>query len=44
VRQALAANKLVMFIEPQTYDLSRVGQVVTIDDSNWKTGWAVSLL
>ena len=44
VRQALAAHKLVMFIEPQTYDLSRVGQVVTIDDSNWKTGWAASLL
>jgi hypothetical protein len=44
VRQALTAHKLVMFIEPQTYDLSRVGQVVTIDDSNWKTGWAASLL
>lgn len=44
VRQALTANKLVMFIEPETYSLSRVGQVITLDDSNWKTGWAVSLL
>jgi hypothetical protein len=44
VRQALTAGKLVLHLEPQTRDLGRVGHVVTVDDSNWKLGWAATLL
>ena len=44
VRQALTAGKLVLHLEPQTRDLGRVGYVVTVDDSNWKLGWAATLL
>ena len=44
VRQALTAGKLVLHLEPQTRDLSRVGGVVTVDESNWKLGWAATLL
>lgn len=44
LRQALTAGKLVLFYDPQDVTLSRVGEVVTVDESNWKTGWAASLL
>ena len=44
LRQALTAGKLVLFYDPQAVTFSRVGEVVTVDESNWKTGWAASLL
>lgn len=44
LRQAITAGKLVLFYDPQAVALSRVGEVVTVDESNWKTGWAASLL
>lgn len=43
LRQALTAGKLVLFYDPQAVTISRVGEVVTVDESNWKTGWAASL-
>lgn len=42
-RQALTAGKLVLFMEPQTRDLARVSEIVTLDESNWKSGWAAVL-
>ena len=42
-RQALTAGKLVLFMEPQTRDLARVSEIVTLDENNWKSGWAAVL-
>jgi hypothetical protein len=43
LRQALTAGKLVLFYDPQAVTISRVGEVITVDESNWKTGWSASL-
>jgi len=42
-RQALTAGKLVLFMEPQTRDLARVAEIITLDENNWKSGWAAVL-
>ena len=42
-RQALTANKLVLFLDPDTSTLDRVDGIQTLDESNWKTGWAAHL-
>lgn len=43
-RQALTANKLVMFYDSRTADLNRVAEIITLDEHNWKTGWCAHLL
>lgn len=43
-RQALTAGKLVMYYESSTTDLHRVGEIITLDEHNWKTGWCANLL
>ena len=42
-RQAVTANKLVMFYNRDNRDLDRVVGVQTFDESNWKAGWAPML-
>jgi hypothetical protein len=43
-RQALTANKLVMFYDSRTTELGRVAEIITLDEHNWKTGWCAHLL
>lgn len=43
-RQALTANKLVMFYDSRTAELNRVAEIITLDEHNWKTGWCAHLL
>jgi len=42
-RQAVMAGKLVLFMESQTREISRVAEIVTLDENNWKSGWAAVL-